>query len=693
VRDPATSGPAIAKLLRTRKEEILKRWEAAVRQLPRARNLPAPELRDDVPDLLDRIALVAEAGLEPGTSASHEEERLHALVRLQQGFDAAQVVAELALLRRVVLQVWSEDCPLEVGAVLAMGKAIDDATAASVEAFTHFAQESAEQREGALRDTEAELRRAVQQREQSSALFEGIFQNAPVGIGFWDRELRYERVNERLAEINGLPPEAHVGKTPSELLPGIEEIRDLEARWREMLRTGRPDQPRDLAGETPAAPGARRWFREHAYPVRSGDEVLGVGAVIVERTDEHRSENALALLARTSDALAAVAEPGVLLERIARMLVFELADWAVVVLRGQDGARRVAVAADPRRAPGAREILEALPVDAAAARGVGRVLREGVPELVSNVDDEFLARAAETPEVRARAAGLGLRSYLAVPLRVRDEITGAISLGLATSSRRFDGRDLALVREVARRCAVAIENARLFQEARREADLRQRVLAVVSHDLRNPLSAILMSASRIEGAAPEGVAGDRVRRGADTIRRSADRMNRLINDLLDVAVIESGSLSIVRAPQQPDALVREVAEAFHGTATEKGLALEVEAPAGLPMVLGDHDRLVQVLSNLVGNAVKATDAGAIAVAVGARANEAVFTVRDTGPGIAPDVLPRLFDPYFRGRDAPYKGTGLGLWIAKGIVDAHGGVIRAESVPGQGATFQFTIPLA
>ena len=170
-------------------------------------------------------------------------------------------------------------------------------------------------------------------------------------------------------------------------------------------------------------------------------------------------------------------------------------------------------------------------------------------------------------------------------------------------------------------------------------------------------------------------------------------MNRLIGDLLDVAVIQSGRLSVRRAPQPPDALVREIVEAFQPAAREKGLALDAEAPEGIPPVLADRDRVLQVLSNLVANALNATERGGVHLAVAHRGPDAVFTVSDTGRGIPADVRPRLFDPYVRASDAPYQGTGLGLSIAKGIVEAHGGTIGLESTPGRGSAFHFTIPLA
>jgi signal transduction histidine kinase len=568
------------------------------------------------------------------------------------------------------------------------------AARASAGIALHLAREEAEGRARALRDKEVELRAAVHDRERANARLEGLLQSAPIGVGFWDRELRYQRVNDRLAEIDGLPPEAHLGKTPSELLPGLEGVEELERRWREAIATGRDDEPRELAGETPAAPGVRRFFLEQSYLVRDGEEVVGLGAVVIERTEERRSQEALALLARTSEVLAAVADPDVVAQRIARLLVPEFADWAGVVLRDGKAPRRFSAAPDPAYDDVARAAVAALCVDVKRARaGLGRVLREGQPEIVPAVDEPFLREVAPGASDRAALDAIGLCSWVAVPLRARDEVVGAVALARGHSGRRFDGRDLALALEVARRCAVAIDNARLLVETRREAELRQRVLAIVSHDLRNPLSAILMAAGRVVSGAPEGAAGERLHRAGDTIQRAAERMNRLIADLLDAASVQAGRLSVAPTPQSPAAMLREVAEAFGPAAREKGLSLEVEVEADVPDVLADHDRIVQVLSNLVSNAVKVTARGGVTVGARVVGAEAAFTVRDTGPGVPAELVPRLFEPYARGADASYKGTGLGLWISKGIVDAHGGEIGFETTQGEGTAFQFTLPLA
>lgn len=235
--------------------------------------------------------------------------------------------------------------------------------------------------------------------------------------------------------------------------------------------------------------------------------------------------------------------------------------------------------------------------------------------------------------------------------------------------------------------ALAAENAKLYEEARRAVRVRDQLLAIVSHDMRTPLGTILMTTDALEemGELPQAVG---------RIQRAAKTMLRLIEDLLDSASIEAGSLAIRRHPQDPGSMIRETLASFEGIAQAKALQLTAHVESQLPNVYCDSDRILQVLSNLVGNATKATaEGGEITLRAEAGAHEVVFAVSDSGPGISAEDVTHLFERYWRGERADYKGTGLGLAIASGIVSAHGGRIWAESELGRGSTFRFTIPTA
>ncbi|GJG89536.1 hypothetical protein tb265_47170 [Gemmatimonadetes bacterium T265] len=245
----------------------------------------------------------------------------------------------------------------------------------------------------------------------------------------------------------------------------------------------------------------------------------------------------------------------------------------------------------------------------------------------------------------------------------------------------------------------------MYAAAERAARTREAVLATISHDLRDPLSTITLAASfLLEDLVPADDAHRAVRRHLQAILRAADRMHRLVGDLLDASALDAGRLRLDLAPHTVRALLDEAHESLAPLAAAKGVALAVERPPhdpaaadgrGVhPIVSADRDRLLQVFGNLGGNAIKFTPSGGRVTVSAARAGDAIeFRIADFGPGIAVDDLPRVFDRFWQARSTARLGTGLGLAIAKGIVDAHGGRIGARSVVGEGSTFAFTIPLA
>jgi len=238
----------------------------------------------------------------------------------------------------------------------------------------------------------------------------------------------------------------------------------------------------------------------------------------------------------------------------------------------------------------------------------------------------------------------------------------------------------------------ALERERI---ARRQAEAavrsRDDILSIVSHDLRNPLGTIAMAIALLE----LDIGQERRRAQVEVVRRAVKRMERLIQDLLDVDQIESGRLAIAPVRADAAALIDEAKPGMQLQASEKGLAIEFELPHEALTVRADPARIAQVLANLVGNAMKFTPAGGrIDVRLARDGDAARICVSDTGPGIDPADVPNLFDRFWQARDRPRRGgVGLGLAIAQGIVHAHGGRIAVESRLGAGSTFCFTLPLA
>jgi signal transduction histidine kinase len=286
----------------------------------------------------------------------------------------------------------------------------------------------------------------------------------------------------------------------------------------------------------------------------------------------------------------------------------------------------------------------------------------------------------------------GVMSFIAVPLSMRGQLLGALFLGSSTPSQVFGQSDLPLAEALADRAAIAIENARLYRASVRATQLRDQVLGVVAHDLRNPLSNILMQVSALKRQGSE--VERRSLKPMEVIHRAATRMNRLIQDLLDVALMEAGQLTIERKRLSAGELIVEAVDMQKHLASSSSLELRIEVDPYVPEVLGDRGRILQVFDNLIGNAIKFTRAGGrITAGATPRDGEVVFWVADTGEGIASENLPLIFDRFWQATRSGRKGAGLGLTITKGIVEAHGGHIWVESTADSGSTFFFSIPIA
>jgi signal transduction histidine kinase len=235
----------------------------------------------------------------------------------------------------------------------------------------------------------------------------------------------------------------------------------------------------------------------------------------------------------------------------------------------------------------------------------------------------------------------------------------------------------------------------LFSErARSDESLANRddFLAMVGHDLRNLLSGIVLDAILVAERASDSAEGHATVAGMLRIQRYAARMNRLIGDLADVVAIDAGKLAIHKAPYDAVTLLSEAADAFAPSAADKGIALEVELPDGPLMVALDHERMLQVLANLVTNALKFTSRGGrVVLAGGRRPGEVLLSVSDTGSGIAADQLAAVFERFWQAAASDRRGLGLGLYISRSLVEAHGGRIWVESEPGAGSTFYVSVP--
>jgi signal transduction histidine kinase len=326
-------------------------------------------------------------------------------------------------------------------------------------------------------------------------------------------------------------------------------------------------------------------------------------------------------------------------------------------------------------------------------RTVDTVACLAVPELADwcGVDivaeDGSLVSASYAPRNGKR--DLNVRTTFSAPLSVPGRVLGALTL-CSAPGRDFSASDAGLAQAFVRCAAVAIDSAQRCQNAQRAVRARDEVLAVVAHDLRAPLSSIVAAATLLSGVDAVDPHGDRIRQRGETIRRAARHMARLLRDLTDADHLDSGRLAIERTIESPAEVLREAVDGLEPTVRRAGGTLTLQMPSVLPRLSLDANRIRQVLANLVGNATKV---GASAIVVGADLLdvELVCWVADNGPGIPADDQPRIFDRYWRGTEAHYPGSGLGLSIAVGIVEAHGGRLWLDSTVGVGSTFSFSLP--
>ncbi|HEY8079561.1 MAG TPA: ATP-binding protein, partial [Labilithrix sp.] len=415
----------------------------------------------------------------------------------------------------------------------------------------------------------------------------------------------------------------------------------------------------------------------------------------------------LGLMLEASEAIARGTDPEDVLDRLVHATVPGFADWCAVELLEDDGRLSLAAIAhvDSAKVAVARELRRRFPSrpDASAAH---RVATSSKAELHPVITDAMLAASIHDPEELRLTRELGAKSLIVVPLALHDRALGALSIIATRDDLVYDATDVRLAEKLARSAALALQNARLIGELRARADaelgakreaesanrLKDEFLATVSHELRTPLNAILGWASMLRSGRLDEATQQRA---IATIERNARAQARLVDDVLDVSRITSGKLTIKSEPVDVARVLELTLDVVRPAALAKEITIEVKIASGL-RVRADADRLQQIYWNVLANAVKFTPRGGRIVVVAAQKEKAVVvSVKDSGPGIAREFLPHLFEP-FRQADGSttraHGGLGLGLSIARRLVLLHGGDIAAESDgPGHGATFVIALP--
>jgi PAS domain S-box-containing protein len=524
-----------------------------------------------------------------------------------------------------------------------------------------------------------ERKRAERELRFSEARLAGIVSISTDAIISVDESRKIVLFNEGAERLFGYAPSEIVGASLDVLVPGPFHAVDRQVEERLNTITGR----RKGGEEFPVEAAISKLEVE-------GRSILNIA--IRDVAVRKRIEAEQRFVSEAGAELATSLDFEQTLATLGRLMVRDFADWCIVdVVEDEERPRRLKAACAQGDPAALIPRLEQIRIDRRLPHLAGPVLKTGRPYLLDDVTPAQLASYTQSDEHLRVLRAIGPRSIMALPLSVRGQLIGVLLL-LATGSRRYGAADLRVAEAIAERAAFAIENGRLYQTALHATQLRDEVLSVVAHDLRNPAATIIMQATamRRRGGEPER----RNQKPIESILRTARRMNRLIGDLLDVSLIEMGKLSVEHARLPARQMLLDAVEAQRPMASSGGIDMRLEVSDDLPDIWGDPHRLTQVFENLIGNALKFTPAeGRITVGAAPRDSEVLLWVADTGSGIAPEGLPHVFDRFWQAVKGAQHGVGLGLPIARGIIEAHGGRIWVESILGRGSVFFFTLPTA
>jgi PAS domain S-box-containing protein len=451
----------------------------------------------------------------------------------------------------------------------------------------------------------------------------------------------------------------------------------------------------DNQAQAIARSGQRFPISGSCAPIRDEQSaVVGVVFVFRDITERVRNEQRLQLLAETSQLLVSSFDYQENLIGLANLATPDFADWCSidVVYNGTTVRRLVRALSTALRAITGIEEQQELELDSHAAQGPALVIRSGQTMFYPAIDEHILCDLSADQQ-QLNKLGL-LHQLLCVPLIVRGGTLGAICFGRAAMSKAFDDDDVAFAEELARRAALAVDNALLYREAQEAIKARDTFLSIAAHELKTPLTSLLGYADLIKRRTQAGQPiGEREQRGLAVVVDQARRLNRMVTSLLDLSRIQTGQLSIDQRPVDLSELARRISEEVSPTLMMH--TLQYDVPETPVIMIGDELRLEQVLQNLMQNAAKYSPHGStIRLRMDVLNGWACLSVADEGLGIPSEALPRIFNRFYRAPNAAQQvsGMGVGLFVVRQIVEMHGGRIEVESIEGQGSTFFVWLPL-
>ncbi len=536
-------------------------------------------------------------------------------------------------------------------------------------------------------------------RQESEERFRTLADTAPVFLWLADPQKRWHFFNKGWLNFTGRNLAQEIGRGWLEgIHPG-----DRDQYWTRFLEAFSARQEFSIEYRLRRFDGEYRWLLDTGIPRygRDGTFVGYIGSVL-DITERKRAENALSLLAEAGTVLSSSLESETILTSVARLAVPDLADWCIIDILEEEELRRFAVVhEDPNKMTWAHELQRRYPPKLDSSQAQAEVLRTGASRLYPEISEEQLVAGAQDAEHLRILQELGLRSTMMVPLWARGRTLGIVTLIAAESGRHYTTQDLQIAEELARRAALAIDNAYLYSVAERDRKLaeaasrmKDEFLATLSHELRTPLNSILGWAQLLR---ERRLNETTFARAVETIERNAKLQTRLVEDILDVSQIISGNLRLEVLPIDLKEILDATIESMRPAINARSIELICELDPNAGMVSGDANRLQQVFWNLLSNAVKFTpEGGQIWLSFHKLDSTAQVQIRDTGIGISTEFLPYVFERFSQADSSTtrlYGGLGLGLAVARHLVELHGGTVSAQSAgQGQGATFIVELPL-
>jgi PAS domain S-box-containing protein len=537
-------------------------------------------------------------------------------------------------------------------------------------------------------------RQAEEALRESEARFRAMADNAPVLIWMSGTDAGCTYFNRFWLDFTGRTLEQEMGNGWAEGVHPDDYQRCLTI----YLTSFEARRPFQMEYRLLRRDGEHRWLLDHGVPRFTPDgSFAGFIGTCVDITELREAEEQQRFLAGASTVLASSLAYEETLRQVCRLAVPAMADYCVVDLLDDDGrVRRVeAVHFDPAADRWMEVIRRHTPdISPGSRHPLGEVLRTGVPRVANNVAGAGLESVLGAEEHLRAAHELGTEAYMIVPLVARGRVLGAISFTTtADSGRRYDAAEQVRAEELARRAAFAIDNARLYERAVEANRAKTDFLAVMSHELRTPLNAILgytdLFLFGVPAPLPEPMRPQVLR-----VQSAARHLLALIEEMLTFARLEAGHEEVRPAPLRAGEVAQDAAALLEPLALERGIAFGVEGPEPDFPMHTDVRKVRQILVNLLSNAVKFTGAGSATLTVAQDGPSAVFTVADTGIGIAADHLERIFEPFWQADQGLMRtqgGSGLGLSVARQLARLLGGDITARSTPGQGSTFTLRLP--